>query len=600
MNGRVLVGLLLAALLCGGPHVANAQSGASYLSPVTFAPVPDSNETLRLRAARFAAWQQTNADAEEQAQSFAAASNARLETYRADLDRQRQEIRANGPYGDLIARHNALDEAQRARASSLSAAGVTSWQAQQYEAATTLFVQSLEIDPANPSASYYLGEVFRRRGQLNEARDMMARAIALGGPDTQEVALARAALQSLPAVPGEPEALRRLPTAVFDTPGRQPMIWDCEMCPEMVVIPAGNFNYSYIRRVNIRAFAVSRFEVTYDEWRACARDGGCRSNRSPEHQDARGRSPVRNVSWTEAREYVAWLSRTTGKTYRLLTDPEWEYVARAGTTTPFWWGWDASHEYANYGQEYPRDISPQGSQLLGLTAGRDRWGPTVAPVGQFPPNAFGLYDTAGNVYEWLASCEDYSVREDCQRATFHGGSFLSPSWALGNDQTFSNLTDRRFRDVGLRVARDVIAPGRQERPYQDEISDDLHQRLISLVRGYIDGSQTRNGEGMSALSGPSEQIVPMQPNGDYRWQVNLEAGVAYRLIGACDNDCSNLDMELIDTHGSRVVASDAQPDDFPVVNFTPDRTGSFEIRLIMRACSAAPCYAGGRLLERRQ
>jgi len=100
---------------------------------------------------------------------------------------------------------------------------------------------------------------------------------------------------------------------------------------------------------------------------------------------------VIGVSWYDATAYADWLSQQTGKQYRLPTEAEWEYAARAGTTTKYWWGNTASHEYANYGAD---------ECCSGLAKGKDRWKYT-APVGSFEPNPFGLYDTVGNVWEWV-------------------------------------------------------------------------------------------------------------------------------------------------------------------------------------------------------
>jgi formylglycine-generating enzyme required for sulfatase activity len=127
---------------------------------------------------------------------------------------------------------------------------------------------------------------------------------------------------------------------------------ECENCPEMVVVPSGSFTMgspaSEEGRGNeegpqhsvtlAKPFAVGRFAVTFDEWDACVADGGCNGHRPDDKGWGRGRQPVINVSWADAKAYVAWLSRKTGKPYRLLSEAEREYVTRAGTTTPFWWG----------------------------------------------------------------------------------------------------------------------------------------------------------------------------------------------------------------------------------------------------------------------
>src|SRR5262245_39398313 len=157
---------------------------------------------------------------------------------------------------------------------------------------------------------------------------------------------------------------------------------DCPGCPEMVVVPGGEFfmgsndggaNEKPLHKVNIsKAFAVSKFEVTFAEWDACVAAGGC--PRSPEdHGWGRERRPVINVSWDDVtKEYLPWLSRTTGKTYRLLTEAEWEYAARSSTRTAYSWGSDVGKNRAN---------------CFGCGSQWDK--KQTAPVGSFQPNAFG-------------------------------------------------------------------------------------------------------------------------------------------------------------------------------------------------------------------
>jgi hypothetical protein len=130
---------------------------------------------------------------------------------------------------------------------------------------------------------------------------------------------------------------------------------------------------------------------------------------------------------------------------------------------------------------------------------------------------------------------------------------------------------------------------------QANISSEQDQQLRQLVSGYLNNYQQNLGQGMGAAAGFSDEITSLQPGHDYRWQVNLQGGTQYRIVGACDNECSNVDIELIDANGG-VVASDTAPDDKPVVNFTPASNGQYIVRVILQACSVGPCYVGARVL----
>jgi formylglycine-generating enzyme required for sulfatase activity len=207
---------------------------------------------------------------------------------------------------------------------------------------------------------------------------------------------------------------------------------DCPECPEMVVVPSGAFlmgsptnepgrygEEGPQRMVKIRSFAVGRYDVTRGQWAAFVRathraaSKGCDYSLLPKETEANASwmnlgfaqddsHPVVCVSWRDAHDYAQWLAQKSGHKYRLLTEAEWEYAARAGTTTPYPWGSTASHEHANYGGD---DHAGHG-----LALGRDRWVAT-SPVGSFPPNAFNLFDMHGNVMQWV---------EDCYSSTYAG------------------------------------------------------------------------------------------------------------------------------------------------------------------------------------
>ena len=165
---------------------------------------------------------------------------------------------------------------------------------------------------------------------------------------------------------------------------RDPASRDCLECPEMVVIPSGTLVTGRPRRdVPVESFAIGVYEVTTAEWNECARSGGC-GGRVLEGGEAH---PVTNVSWDDAQAYVRWLSERTGREYRLPSEVEWEYAARAGTRTDRYWGdgescWHANADWASCddGHRY------------------------AAPVGSYAPNLFRLRDVLGNVWEWTQDC----------------------------------------------------------------------------------------------------------------------------------------------------------------------------------------------------
>ncbi|MFO1183518.1 MAG: SUMF1/EgtB/PvdO family nonheme iron enzyme [Bauldia sp.] len=244
---------------------------------------------------------------------------------------------------------------------------------------------------------------------------------------------------------------------------------DCSTCPEMVVVPAGNFmmgspageperlaNEGPQKRVTFAApFAVGKFSVTFEEWDACVADGGC-GGRKPDDQGwGRGSRPVVDVSWNDAKLYVAWLSRKTGKTYRLLSDSEREYITRAGTTTPFWWGSTITPTQANYDAN---KVYAGGGQ-------KGVYREKTVPVDSFNANPWGFYNVSGNVWEWVEDCHESALNgvpadgsprpatANCANHTYRGGSHLSDPDSLRSAARLYGGNDERAGHVGLRVAR---------------------------------------------------------------------------------------------------------------------------------------------------
>ncbi len=263
---------------------------------------------------------------------------------------------------------------------------------------------------------------------------------------------------------------------------------DCEVCPEMVVIPPGTFIMGSPETEKSReddegqhkvtiaySFAVSKAPITWDQWEACARDAVCDGQAvekalrelnqgKPETEKymdyGRGNRPVIGVSWWDAQVFVGWLNKKTGKDkYRLLSESEYEYAARAGTETAYWWGKDPSHEYANYGREADEGIG-------GAMEGHDLWGDETSPVCSFPVNGFGLCDMAGNVYQWVEDCyeadgiklpaDGSAVKNgNCNVRGFRGNSFISDPKSLRSaNRAFVYSPDSRGRSyLGIRVAK---------------------------------------------------------------------------------------------------------------------------------------------------
>jgi formylglycine-generating enzyme required for sulfatase activity len=244
---------------------------------------------------------------------------------------------------------------------------------------------------------------------------------------------------------------------------------ECENCPEMVVVPSGAFTMgspaseegrsteeSPPYRVTIaKPFAVGEFSVTFDEWDACVSAGGCNGYRPADDNRHRGRYPVTNVSWDDAQAYIAWLSKTTGKTYRLLSEAEREYATRGGAQTPFWFGSSISTTQANY---------DGGSSYGGGAKGEYR-GHTL-PVEMFEANPFGLYQMHGNVNDWVADCwnasyqgapADGSARtaQSCARHVLRGGSWYDPPAMLRAAHRAGFYPGYRSGSIGFRVARSL-------------------------------------------------------------------------------------------------------------------------------------------------
>ena len=178
---------------------------------------------------------------------------------------------------------------------------------------------------------------------------------------------------------------------------------------EMVSIPGGSFrmgdlmgyrSYEWpVHSVTVSPFKLGKYEVTFAQWDACVADGGCEGYRSYDEGWGRGDLPVINVSWDDAQSFIDWLNDKTGGNYRLPTEAEWEYAARAGTTTKYHFG-DDEAQLCRYGNHADRSTSFDRRN----ESCSDGVGELPAEVGRYQPNSYGLYDMHGNVEEWVQDC----------------------------------------------------------------------------------------------------------------------------------------------------------------------------------------------------
>jgi formylglycine-generating enzyme required for sulfatase activity len=225
---------------------------------------------------------------------------------------------------------------------------------------------------------------------------------------------------------------------------------DCLHCPEMIKLAGGTFIMGSnndrterpVRSVAVAPFALGRYPVTVGEWKFCVAAKAC--SYEPTGADDQ---PVRNISWNDAQQYVGWLSKVTKQNYRLPTEAEWEYAARANTTTAYWWGTQMVDGMAN---------------CKGCGGAYDASQPLK--VGSFKANPFGLHDMTGGIAQWVADCwhPDYqgapangAAREmaNCREHVLRGGSWKNdPSYLTASSRDHYD-TGVRYHTHGLRVAR---------------------------------------------------------------------------------------------------------------------------------------------------
>jgi sulfatase modifying factor 1 len=272
---------------------------------------------------------------------------------------------------------------------------------------------------------------------------------------------------------------------------------DCDECPEMVVIPAGSFQMgsplaeadrnpqeeSPQHNVVIgHPFALAKTEITRNQYAifvgATGHNSGnsCRvfkgtkweedpnlSWRNPGYPQ-QGDHPVACINWNDAQAYVTWLSQKTGKRYRLPSEAEWEYAARAGTSTARYWGDDSSRACA-FANIADQSLKNQEPEWLRAPHGCNDGHTYTAPVGKFRPNSFGLHDMIGNVMEWVEDCYNPSyvgaptdgrawTSGDCKQRRLRGGSWINqPKHARAANRTEEETSKKHLFMVGFRPAR---------------------------------------------------------------------------------------------------------------------------------------------------
>jgi formylglycine-generating enzyme required for sulfatase activity len=238
------------------------------------------------------------------------------------------------------------------------------------------------------------------------------------GPEPTEVASSEAPpapAASEPALPEPP--LDDFTGVVFR---------DCLDCPDMAEIPAGG-------EASLASFALSRREVTFEEWRLCVADGGCRGYSPSDREQGRGKRPAVRISYEDARAYVEWLSSKTGRRYRLPTEREWTFAALAGGEGPF-----------------PRNFAPS-PDLANFAEGP--WRKSL-PAGSFRPSDYGLFDMQGNVWEWTEDCAG-GEGGPCAARVLKGGAFDAPAQSLKASARTARSQSARLSNVGFRVAREL-------------------------------------------------------------------------------------------------------------------------------------------------
>lgn len=320
--------------------------------------------------------------------------------------------------------------------------------------------QALEIAEATPEESTVAAIEVEPSAVEEEPASTVDDSPAEADPDLMEVLVAEAIAETSPLEEDGVEAMGDADIGDY--------FRDCALCPDMARAPAGavllgspaseptrqDTEGPQTHIVFTAPFAISAHEVTFEEWQACVDGGGCNAYTPSDIGWGRGRRPVVTVSYEDAQGYAAWLSAETGFDYRLPSEAEWEYAARAGGASAFSFGRSVTTDEANFNGNYPY-FGDKGEYRRRTT-----------PVASFTPNAFGLYDMHGNVWEWTADCWTPGhtgaaadgapvTTSACTARVIKGGAWNTGGWRLRAAHRLPKPAGARENDIGFRVARSL-------------------------------------------------------------------------------------------------------------------------------------------------
>ena len=399
---------------------------------------------------------------EEGERSLAAARQTRADRL-AEEERERQaEEAARQAEVERQRIANAIDEHWTAFEAAIQAEDL-------YEAAGIL-VQIRDLKPEEPgleAGEQRLADLEQKLVEQAIQAHWESFETALGAEDLDEAAGILYQIRDLnPEAPGLTEGEQRLAEA------RQTAL-ERKYAGEMVSIPGGTFRMGDlsgegdddelpVHTVTVPAFRMGKYEVTFSQWDSCVADGGCRGYRPDDEGWGRGNRPVINVSWDDAHSFIDWLNDKTGGKFRLPTEAEWEYAARADSTTKYHFGNTESQlcRYANHADD-STDYSNRNKSCS------DGVGKRTAAVGRYQPNDYGLHDVHGNVWEWVEDCYNDSYAGapndgsawgsgDCSQRVRRGGSWYNTSQGgSSSNRAFSGRWDNETNSSGFRLAHDM-------------------------------------------------------------------------------------------------------------------------------------------------